>query len=363
MPFIHSTDAPIVIVGGSGLIGRALAPLLAQQEGRPLVLTGRSAERARLALDAVQAAGGRARFEPFTIGADTDATLPACAIVGLVTDERDLLLSSAVSAGIPFVDITRWTSHVASSAARLWLRPPAAPVVLSSGWMGGLLPRAAATLAHELGEQLDRVEGSIRYAVADATGADSVDYMERMCLPFEATRERRRVIVHPFSEPRSVRIGGQRTAVRRQDTPEQWSLPLTMDVATAEVRIGFDNALAGSALAMLAQIGFFRWFNAEGFRRMRHALLRSSGAHLRKGARAAFRVDVRGQSGATSSLCLATDAGQAWLTGVGAWLSLRWALDPATPASVLFPESDPANSMLAALLGRAGVSVLRESER
>lgn len=63
----------------------------------------------------------------------------------------DRVLSAAVEAGIPYVDITRWTSRVARAATLAGQKSPSAPVYLSSGWMGGVTNIVAAALAEELG--------------------------------------------------------------------------------------------------------------------------------------------------------------------------------------------------------------------
>jgi short-subunit dehydrogenase involved in D-alanine esterification of teichoic acids len=61
--FRLDAKAPIVLVGGGGVIGRRLAPLLSRLEGRALIVAGRSAERAAPTLALVRGAGGEARFE------------------------------------------------------------------------------------------------------------------------------------------------------------------------------------------------------------------------------------------------------------------------------------------------------------
>jgi hypothetical protein len=165
--------------------------------------------------------------------------------------------------------------------------------------------------------------------------------------------------VSPFSEARRVDVAGQSTRVRRFDTPDQWSLPMTLGARSVAVRIGFDSGPMTGALAFLVRLGFFRWFAGERFRALRHALLRSAGAEMRPGAPAAFRVDVVGESGERRALTLSKPDGQAALTAVGAWLATRLALSEPGFAGVRFPEQDPDNVQLLSLLARAGVGVAR----
>lgn len=356
-------DGPIVLVGGSGVVGLRLALLLGRLEQRPLLIAGRSSSRAQPVLDELRAAGVEARFFELDVaqqpgGETVRVRLPpsASAVVGLVNDPHDALLGAALEAAVPFVDITRWTTRFSVAVGRAGLARPRAPVVLASGWMAGLLPRVAAFLAAQVGGELDSIDGSIRYALADASGADSVEYMDRLWIPFDVTREGRAVTVPPFSDVRRVEVAGALTTVRRLDTPEQWSLPLTLGARSASVRMGFDSGFVTQALAFLVRLGFFRWFSADRFRGLRHSLLRSTGAETRLGAPASFRVDVRNTAGESRTLSLTKADGQAALTAVGAWLALRFALSDPTFAGVRFPEQDPDNADLPALLSRAGVS-------
>jgi hypothetical protein len=353
--FIHNPDAPVVLVGGSGVVGRRLAPLLARLEGRPLILTGRRPAAAETTLAAVRSVGGDARFVPLDLSSPA-GRLSVSAVVGLVNDPRDALLLATMDAGVPFVDITRWTSRVTRAVGRLALARPRAPVIMSSGWMGGLLARVAALLSSTLGGELDRIDGAIRYALRDAAGPDSVDYVDRLWIPFDVTRDAELCAVLPFSDPRRIEVAGASTTAWRFDTPDQWSLPLTLGARNVAVRLGFDSTLAGVALAWLTRAGFFRWFAADRFTRLRHAILRDAGAAQRSGAPAAFRVDVRNVLGTTRALSVSTAHGHAELTAVGAWLGLRFALaDPQFPG-VRFPEDDPDNAALLDKLERAEIS-------
>jgi hypothetical protein len=361
MSFAHAADGPIVLVGGSGVVGRALAPLLGRLESREIVVAGRTEANAAPVIESVRTLGRDARFASYAIGEESSNRLPASVVVGLVNDPADHLLQAAYSAGVPSVDITRWTTRMVGAWGRISLARPKSAVVFSSGWMAGLVARAAAALTYELAEPVSDVQGAIRYALSDASGADSVEYMDRLWVPFDVWDQGRPKTVMPFTEKRKVSIAGQSTVVRRFDTPEQFTLPLTLAAETVAVRMGFDSGVAGAVLAALVRVGFFRWFCADRFSKLRHAVLRTPGAEHRSGARASFRVDVRGRSGSTRSVSLSSEAGQAALTAVGTWLSVRWLLHESTLTGAHFPEQDTANRSLWDLISRAGVQMSRES--
>lgn len=362
MRFEHSSRGPLVLVGGSGVVGRNLAPLLARARlADEIVVAGRDPARAEPVLDAVRSAGQSARFEHIVLGErGSGPPVRAALVIGLVNDPADALLAAAMDGGVPFVDVTRWTSRVAVTVARVATVRPSAPVVLSSGWMGGLLARVAAHLLPFAGRGAE-VDGAIRYALDDASGEDSVDYMDRLWLPFEVPEVQGSVVVEPFRDRRSVVVHGHRTSVARFDTPEQWTLPIALGVHRAAVRLGFDSNTVGALLFWLVRAGFFRLVRSDRFRTLRRSLLRSSGAEKRPGAGAAFRVDVRGDKGART-MTVHSDAGQAALTAAGALLSAHWALMMPRIGGVFFPEQDPENVSLPERLAALGVGVTPEEQ-
>lgn len=357
MSLRHAPEGPIVLVGGSGVVGRALIPLLHRLEGRPLVVTGRSAARAEEALVAARALGVDATFLPYAVG-ETLSTR-ASAVIGLVNDPDDALLGQVVAASVPFVDITRWTSRVAVAMARLSLAPPRAPVVLSSGWMGGLLARVARSMALGFADPVRRIDGAVRYALADASGEDSVDYMDRLWVPFEVPGPGGLRVIEPFRDDRVVRVDGHPTRVFRFDTPEQWTLPIATDVPEVAVRLGFDSGAAGLGLWALVRLGVFRLLRGDRFRTIRRSLLRTPGSEKAALARSSFRVDVSGAGGHAMSRTIVGE-GQAKLTAVGAWLALRQGLS--SGPGVHLPEQDPDHaSLLSVRLPAAGVTVFDET--
>ena len=111
----------------------------------PLLLTGRTPERGN---ELAGRHGASVRRWDLLDPTPFDASVRA--VVSTVNDPHDRVLSAAVEAGIPYVDITRWTTRVARAATLAGQKSPSAPVYLSSGWMGGVTNIVAAALAEEL---------------------------------------------------------------------------------------------------------------------------------------------------------------------------------------------------------------------
>lgn len=344
----HDPAAPVVLVGGYGTVGRELALLLREHWPElPLTLMGR-----RPQAGAALARELGAEVAQLDLGSPSALTLRARAVITLVNDAEDRVLRACLESGTPFVDITRWTARVARAAALAAAAGTRAPVVLASGWMGGIVPWVAGTLAREAGGS-DAIEVGILYDLADRAGEDAIEYMDRMGIPFEITRDGQTRTVVPLTEPARLLEGGRSHTLLRIDTPEQWTLPLTLAVRTAETRIGFSSELATWGLRALRWSGFFCWARGPRLRGLRRALLRSSGA----GGRALVRVRAA-RAERSAELTLVDARGQARLTALGALRALERALGldgQPPPAGAAFPELWPGDA--ARWLRERGVDV------
>ncbi|MFG2876509.1 saccharopine dehydrogenase [Streptomyces sp. NPDC048337] len=344
---LHDPSGPVLITGGYGTVGAEIARMAAVDY--PTLLTGRSPEKGR---ELAAELGSEVRA--WDLGDPTPFRAGVRAVVGAVNDPDDRVLRAAVTGGIPYVDITRWTARLQRAVTVAALLRPTAPVLLSSAWMGGVSSLVAAKLAEELGGA-ERVEIAVRWDMADRAGADSVEFMDRLGIGFEVVDDGRRRLTAPLTDARTVRVGDFPVRVARIDTPEQFTLPLTLGTSTAATRIGFSSAAATRALLALRGTGFFRWAGGERWAPARRALLHSPG----DGGTALLRVDVA-HRGRSRSATVTDPRGQGHLTAVGALLGLRRVLGAdgsAAPEGVVFPEQHPEPGAAAALLAAHGVRV------
>ncbi|MGK9149417.1 saccharopine dehydrogenase [Plantibacter flavus] len=328
----HQPDGPVLIVGGYGTVGAELSALVAAA-GLPLLLTGRTP--ANGAALAERHGASLARWD-LRDPAPFEASVRA--VVSAVNDPEDRVLRAAVRAGIPYVDITRWTSRLARASVTATQLEPTAPVLLSSAWMGGVVSLVAAALIAELGGA-HRVDVAIRYDMADRAGADSVDFVDRLGQDFEVVRGGSAELVRPLTSAGWIDIAGHRTRVAGLDTPEQLTLPITLGVDTVTTRIGFSANSSTAMLLALRRIGFFRWASGPRWKRVRRSMLYAPGA----GGTAHLRIDVDGAAGHRTAM-VSDPAGQAHLTAVGGFLALQHVLGDAARPGIVFPESvtDPA---------------------
>ncbi|MEU3655453.1 saccharopine dehydrogenase [Streptomyces sp. NPDC032161] len=347
-------DGPVLLVGGYGTVGAELARMAAPSW--PLVLTGRTVRRGQRLADETGA-----ELRAWDLTDPTPFRAGVSAVAGVVNDPDDRVLRAAIHGGVPFVDVTRWTTRVQRAATVAALARPTAPVLLSSAWMGGVTSLVAACLGDRLGGA-DTVDVAIRWDLGDRAGADSVEFMDRLGLDFEVVRDGERRTVMPLSDVRRVRIGESPTRVARIDTPEQFTLPLTLGATTATTRIGFSSPASTVALLAAKRLGFFRWGRGDRFTGARRGLLYAPG----EGGTAQLRVDVVHEGDALSAT-VTDQAGQAHLTALGALMGLRRVRGedgaPA-PSGVVFPEQLPNPQSVPSDLAAQGVDlVVRKAAR
>ena len=283
------------------------------------------------------------------------------AVVSVVNDPADHLLLDAAAAGVPLLDIARWTDRVRSAAARLEQETLAAPVLLSSGWMAGIASTLAAGLAQGFAS-VESIDISVLYSLKDKAGPDSAEYMDRLATPFEVTVGGRRERVRPLSDARRIHFpGGREAKVYRFDTPDQLTLPATTGARTVAARIAFDSAFTTWLLAALVRSGLWRLISGARFTSLRRKLLYNPGP----GAGHDVVIDVVGTDAAGRSVArratVSDPLGQTHLTAAATVVQLErlLGLDGAPPpVGLAYPDSAPHMDAALATLRDLGVTVV-----
>jgi hypothetical protein len=151
---------PILLVGGSGIVGRHAARCLRRAHPEaPLLIGGRDLARAEAAAAEIGGAQGVA----IDLAAD-DLGLgeqPVSAVAVLLTDERVAALAFAQARGVPHVSISRGINEIAPEVAAFMHRPTAAPIVLGTEWLVGATTVPALEFAKAFGRVHEIVIGAL----------------------------------------------------------------------------------------------------------------------------------------------------------------------------------------------------------
>ncbi|RYE89705.1 MAG: NAD(P)-dependent oxidoreductase, partial [Myxococcales bacterium] len=144
------SQRPVLLIGGSGIVGRWAARYLREAHPAvPLLLGGRDLARAR------EAAAGLGQAEGVAVDlAREDLGLgerPVSAVAVLFTDERVAGLRFAQSRGVPYLSISPGLNEIGPEVAAYIHRPTASAVVLGTEWLVGATTIPALAFARAFG--------------------------------------------------------------------------------------------------------------------------------------------------------------------------------------------------------------------
>ena len=326
---------PILLVGGSGAVGRWTARLLrAAQPDMPLLIGGRDRARA----DAVAAEIGHAEGVALDLTAE-DLGLgprPVSAVAVLLRDERRAALRFARARGVPHVSIAWGVDEIGPEVAAYVHRPDAAPVVLGAEWLVGATTVPTLAFAQAFGRVQDISIGAL-LDDEDAGGPAQAADLERLTKAAPA-------------------------ALARRDGAYVWRAG---DEARAAFRAVDGTLMAASALSPYDVVGLA---TATGAPNVQFHLATGVSSTRRRGGPMSTEIviELAGEDHAGRPLrtrhAVVHPEGQMPLTGLGVAMVLERLLGldgrPATPAGLYFPYQLLEPAAYLARLTQAGGTVL-----
>lgn len=155
-----ASSDPILLIGGSGTIGRWRARFLrAAHPDVPLLIGGRDLAKVD------EAASGVGGAEGVIIDLTADdlglGNRPVSAVAVLFTDERIAGLRFAQSRGVPYLSISSGIHEIAPEVATYMHKPDAAPIVLGAEWLVGATTVHTLAFAREFGQLHDILIGAL----------------------------------------------------------------------------------------------------------------------------------------------------------------------------------------------------------
>lgn len=144
-----STRAPVLIVGGSGVVGSQAAKTLRRlYPDLPLTIGGRDLGKARAVADDL----GRADavvvdLERTDLGQDPERRYSA--VVMFVKDDTLHSLAFAQARGVPYLEISTAVFELGPAIGLFVHRPSSAPILIDGNWLAGTATLAALHFARE----------------------------------------------------------------------------------------------------------------------------------------------------------------------------------------------------------------------
>jgi hypothetical protein len=168
---------PILLIGGSGIVGRHTAGNLRAAHPRvPLLIGGRDGAKAqRAASELGDAEGVSIDLAAADLGL---GGRPISAVAVFFTDQRVAGLRFAQSRGVPYINISPGISELGPEVAAYIHNPQAAPVVLGTEWLVGATTVTTLHLARAFGRVHDINIGAL-LDEQDAAGPAAEADLER----------------------------------------------------------------------------------------------------------------------------------------------------------------------------------------
>jgi len=180
---------PILLVGGSGTVGRWTAKFLREAHPEvPLLIGGRDLEKAQqVAAELGGAEGVKINLRADNLGL---GARPVSAVAVLFTDERVAGLRFAQSRGVPYISISPGINEMGPEVAAFIHAPTDAPVVMGTEWLVGATTIPTLEFAKAF-SRLDEIVVGALLDEQDAAGPAAYADLERQTKTVPAALARR----------------------------------------------------------------------------------------------------------------------------------------------------------------------------
>lgn len=234
----------ILIVGGQGRIGSAVASDLLAHTDAEITITGRTAAAG---VPFSHARGERVHFRTLEL-ADSAAVFDAVGEADLVVHcagpfayRTPDVLSACIARGVAYVDVSddrRFTREA------LALCDEAARAGITAVVNTGIFPGLSNAMVREGVEQFDDPEEIRLGYIVQGSGGAGITVMRTTFLalqhPFEAWIDGRWQSVAPYSDPEPLEIAGRRVNTYWFDMPESYTLARNFPVRSVVTKFGVD---------------------------------------------------------------------------------------------------------------------------
>lgn len=268
----RTTSAPgneILIVGGYGQVGRAIAERLAPLFPNRVVVAGRDSHKAKRAAAEI-GRGTRARAVDIT-GECSATALDKVMLVLVCLDQTDThFVEYCLACGVHYLDISA-NSAFFSRVEQLDMlaKRNAAAAALSVGVAPGLTNLIAARARQRM-DHVDRIDIVVELGLGDRHGRAAVEWMlDNLDAEFHVRRDSRNVTVRSFEDSIDLAIpgqGGPRPAYRFNFS-DQHVIGRTLDVPTVSSWVRFDSRTSTWLIAKSVRAGLARLLRRRRWRK------------------------------------------------------------------------------------------------
>lgn len=259
----------ILIVGGYGQVGRAIAERLAPQFPDRVVVAGRDAGKARTAAGRIGHGTEGRRIDLFA--GDSHGVLDDVALVLVCLDQTDTrFVEDCLRRGIRYLDISADYAFLAQvEALDALAREHDTTALLSVGVAPGLTNLLAAHARTKM-DQIDRLDILLEFGLGDHHGQAAVEWMfDNLDSAFELRENGRTKSVRGFGESLHLALpGGRPRPAWRFNFSDQHVIGRNLGVPSVSTWVRFEDRLSTWAFARAARGGLGRLLRRRRWRRL-----------------------------------------------------------------------------------------------
>lgn len=245
----------ILIIGGTGLIGKTIAEKLSQRDSSLNILIGTRKKESKpnyLSLDV---------NDPNTF--EILNNHPIDLIVVCTKDTNNTVLEYAVKNNINYIDVTKPTNELIKAHHFIENKVIESKIVFSSGWMGGIVPLLLFS-KNVTANDIKNLTVYVYYSSKDKAGESSADFMAQNVNTFfsfyqDDVEMRTKHFLN--TENHVFDFDGQKRKVFDFDVPDLYILHKIEKIPSVKVKLTFDSKLITAALAIMQKINFFKLLN------------------------------------------------------------------------------------------------------
>lgn len=234
----------VLVVGGTGRIGRSIAADLIEHTDATITISGRHSQQGHRVAAAL---GPRVKFQPLDVAADSGleaAIAPFDVVIhcaGPFHGRDARVLEACIHQGVNYLDVS---DHRSFSHKALAYRDAAIAAGTTAVINTGIFPGISNSMVRQDVERLDQPEAiHLSYVVAGSGGAGPT-VMRTTFLglqhPFEVWRQGQWQLVQPYSDRETIPFPAPYGPVNVFwfDVPEAWTLPQAFPIETVVTKFG-----------------------------------------------------------------------------------------------------------------------------
>lgn len=312
----------ILIIGGTGLIGKTIYKMLSDRNPHLKIIIGSRKKDA--AVNHIQLdINDLKSFE--SLKNQSIHLIIVCA-----KDANDHVLNYALKNKIDYIDITKPSNELLKAHNSIKNNFIESKIVFSSGWMAGITPSILFSTGI-LANEVQSIKIMVYYSTKDKAGNSSADFMAyNVSKPFFFYRNNLAVNTKHFldAEHNVFRFDYKKRKVSDFDIPDLYIFNQIEQIPNVRAKLTFDSKTVTAALTFMQKIGFFRILSFKE----KKMIFGGSG----NGAISSFEIIYSDTQSKESKIALKCEKGQSELTAFSTVLHVEKMLENSNPQGIYF---------------------------